>query len=171
MREITSAGANKMLKALEDEKAYLLSMEEEASVYVLAEEEQAEAPAYDYKEIQSKIDEIDKKVRVIKHALNCFNTTTVLDGIGITIDEALVEMAQLNRKKEKLDIMRKRLPKARRNESFYRSGNLIEYEYVNYDIQKVQEDYKIVSDRITDIQIALDLCNQTKSFVLPMEES
>lgn len=33
MREITSAGANKMLKALEDEKAYLLSMEEEASVY------------------------------------------------------------------------------------------------------------------------------------------
>lgn len=169
MREITSAGANKMLKALEDEKSYLLSMEDDASVYVLAEEEQAEAPAYNYEETQSKIDEIDKKVRIIKHALSCFNTTTILEGIGITIDEALVEMAQLNRKKAKLDCMRKRLPKTRRNDSFYRNSNLIEYEYVNYDIKKVQEDYQKVSDRITDIQIALDLCNQTKVFAIPLE--
>ena len=79
-------------------------------------------------------------------------------------------MAQLNRKKDKLDEMRKRLPKARKNEGFYRNGNLIEYEYVNYDIQKVQDDYKMVCDRITDIQIALDLCNQTKVFTIPVEE-
>lgn len=170
MKKVTSAGANKMLKALEDEKSYLLSMEEDASVYVLAEGEQAEALAYNYEETQSKIEEIDKKVRIIKHALNCFNTTTVLEEVGITIDEALVEMAQLNRKKEKLDEMRKRLPKARKNEGFYRNGNLIEYEYVNYDIQKVQDDYKMVCDRITDIQIALDLCNQTKVFTIPVEE-
>ena len=32
--ELTSAAANKMLKALEDEKAYVLAMESEASVYV-----------------------------------------------------------------------------------------------------------------------------------------
>ena len=170
MKTVTSAGANKMLKALEDEKSYLCSMEEGASVYVLAEGEQTEPPVYNYEETQVQIDEIDKKVRIIKHALNCFNTTTLLDGIGITIDEALVEMAQLNRKKEKLDSMRKRLPKARRKESFYRTGNLIEYEYVNYDIQKLQEDYRKVCDRITDIQMALDLCNQTKTFTLPLEE-
>lgn len=170
MRQVTSAGANKMLKALEDEKAYLLSMEEEASVYVLAEEEQAEAPSYNYGETQAKIDEIDKKVRIIKHALNQFNTTTVLEGVGITIDEALVEMAQLNRKKGKLDGMRKRLPKSRKKEEFYRSSNLIEYEYVNYDIQNVQSDYLKVSDRITELQIALDFCNQTKEFTIPIEE-
>lgn len=170
MRQVTSAGVNKMLKALEDEKAYLLSMEEEASVYVLAEEEQAEAPSYNYEETQEKIDAIDKKVRMIKHALNQFNTTTVLEGVGITIDEALVEMAQLNRKKGKLDGMRKRLPKSRKKEEFYRSSNLIEYEYVNYDIQNVQNDYQKVSDRITELQIALDFCNQTKEFTIPIEE-
>lgn len=164
MKEVTSAAANKMLKTLADEKLYLLSMENTASVYVLAEGEKSDAPQYDYEETAIKLEEIDRKVRTIKHALNIFNTTTTLDGLGITIDEALVEMAQLNNRKNRLDVMRKRLPKERVNDQGYRSGNLIEYQYVNYDLKRVQEDYQTVCDRITDIQIALDLANQTKTF-------
>lgn len=164
MREVTSAVANKMLKSLSEEKEYLLSLEREASVYVLADGEKSAPPAYDYEEVQAKIDEIDAKVRDIKHAINVFNTTTVLEQIGITIDEALVEMAQLTRKKEKLDAMRKRLPKTRVNN--FRNANVIEYQYVNYDLDKVQKDYNAVYERITEIQVALDLANQTKVFVI-----
>lgn len=167
MMNITSAGANKLLKALEDEKNYLLQIEAESATYVLADGEKEEVPAYNYEEIQKKIDDIDQKTRRIKHALNQFNTNTVLETIGITIDEALVEMAQLSRKKMKLDTMRKRLPKTRMNSIAFRSNNTVEYQYVNYNIEQVQADYQSVSERITAIQIALDLCNQTKVFVIP----
>ncbi len=47
---------------------------------------------------------------------------------------------------------------------------MIEYEYVNYDIQNVQNDFQKVSNRITELQIALDLCNQTKAFTILIEE-
>lgn len=164
MREVTSAVANKMLKAFSEEKEYLLSLERESSVYVLADSEKSAPPAYNYEEVQAKIDEIDAKVRDIKHAINVFNTTTMLGQIDITIDEALVEMAQLTRKKEKLDAMRKRLPKTRVNN--FRNANVIEYQYVNYDLDKVQKDYNAVCERITEIQVALDLANQTKVFMI-----
>ena len=164
MREVTSAVANKLLKTLSEEKEYLLALERDSSVYVLADGEKTAPPVYNYDEVQAKIDAIDTKVRNIKHAINVFNTTTVLDKIDITIDEALVEMAQLTRKKEKLDMMRKRLPKTR--VSNYRNSNVIEYQYVNYDLEKVQKDYSEVCERITEIQVALDLANQTKIFVI-----
>lgn len=164
MRELTSAAANKLLKALEDEKSYYLEMEADASIYVLAEGEKVEAPEYDYEATQQRIDEIDEKIRKIKHVINGFNTTTYLEPLSITIDEALVQMAQLNRKKMKLDTMRKRLPKSRVKSDFYNRSNLIEYEYVNYEVSKVQEDYQQVCDQITSIQMALDLINQTKVF-------
>ena len=61
-------------------------------------------------------------------------------------------------------MMRKRLPKTR--VSNYRNSNVIEYQYVNYDLEKVQKDYSEVCERITEIQVALDLANQTKIFVI-----
>lgn len=164
MQQITSAAANKLLKSLEDEKEYLLSMEAESSTYVLAEEEKEEPPHYDYEATQHKIDAIDTKIRIIKHAVNTFNIHTILDGLDITIDQALVEMAQLNRKKHRLDTMRKRLPKTRLNDQSYGRSKFIEYQYINYDLEIVQNDYQAVCDRITALQIALDLCNQTKAF-------
>lgn len=164
MKKVTSAVANKILKGLADDKEYLLAMENSSAVYVLADGEKSEPPAYDYRETQDKIDRIDKQMRRIKHAINVFNVSTVLEGIGITIDEALVEMAQLTRKKDKLDVMRKRLPKSRINEMHYRGSGAVEYQYVNYDLDKVSRDYQSVCDRINNLQVALDMANQTMFF-------
>lgn len=164
MREVTSAMANKMIRSLTDEKEYYLSLENESSIYILAEGEEANPPSYDYEDTQMKIEAIDEQIRRIKHAVNVFNTTTVILEPGITIDEALVEMAQLTRKKDKLDVMRKNLPKCRVNQNGYRSSGVIEYRYVNYDLDKVQEDYRKVCERIDTIQMALDTANQTKTF-------
>lgn len=164
MKEVTSAIANKMLKALEEDKSYLLSLEEDSRTYVRAEGEEQEAPEYHYEDVRRGVDEIDRKVSSIKHAINVFNTTTVLEDLGITIDQALVRMAQLNGEKRRLDTMRKQLPVSRVGQTYLRNRQVVEYEYANYDIEAAKRDYQEISDRINKIQIALDLANQTKTF-------
>lgn len=165
MKTLTSAAANKLLKTLEDQKNYLLSLEVSSSTYIMAEGEKAEPPVYDYTDTSDKLSQINKQIRKIKHAVNIFNTTTYLDSLSITIDEALIKMAQLNQRKQSLDIMRKRLPKERQSAPFTRT-NIIEYQYANYDIEKVATDYNRLCEEITEIQLALDTSNQTKTFDL-----
>lgn len=71
----------------------------------------------------------------------------------------------MNRMKYRLDTMRKRLPKKRCSEKMFGGINSnVEYEYMNYDLDKVAADYKVVSERIAKIQMALDLANQTIFF-------
>jgi len=168
IKTLTSAAANKLLKSLEDQKNYLLALEASSSVYVKAEGEDTEPPVYDYLATSEKLNKINHQVCKIKHAINVFNTTTYLEPLGITIDEALIKMAQLNHRKLELDLMRKRLPKQRQAMPFAR-GNIIEYQYVNYDIAKVAEDYERICAEISEIQLALDTCNQTKTFELDLD--
>ena len=134
MKTLTSAGANKLIKALEDQKNYLLSLEASSSTYIMAEGEKAEPPVYDYSDTSEKLNQINNQIRKIKHAINIFNSSTYLEPLGITIDEALIKMAQLNQRKQTLDTMRKRLPKERQAVPFTRT-NIIEYQYTNYDIE------------------------------------
>lgn len=165
MKTLTSAGANKLIKALEDQKNYLLSLEASSSTYIMAEGEKAEPPVYDYSDTSEKLNQINNQIRKIKHTINIFNSSTYLEPLGITIDEALIKMAQLNQRKQTLDTMRKRLPKERQAVPFTRT-NIIEYQYTNYDIEKVAADYNKLCEEITEIQLALDTCNQTKTFNL-----
>ena len=162
--QITSAGANKMLRKLEDDKRFLLAQEASAATYVVTEGAEAVIPAYDYRKTAQELENIEAQVRIIKHALNIFNSTTILDNLGITIDEALVKMALLNQRKSTLDIMRCRLEKERIT-NFGRS-NVVEYTCINYDLAEIQADYQAISQQIMDIQLALDLTNQTKVFEL-----
>lgn len=150
-------------------KSFYISLEDTANVYILAEGEEIEKPDYDYEQVNGEIAKLDYKVRKIRHAINIFNATTVLEGLNITIDEALVMMAQLNNRKNKLDCMRRRLPKERVNPMVSRAKSYVEYEYANYDINKVKVDYQQISEEITKIQLALDMCNQTKTFEINIE--
>lgn len=163
MITMTSAAANKLLKTLDDERAYLRSQEQERYTYTLTEDEKTPPPDYDYEEISAKMEEIDRKICTIKHAINLFNTTTKLNGLDLTIDTALVRLAQLNRNKYRLDSMRKKQPVTRSSVGFTRSA-LVEYTYVNYDIEKTLQDYEKVSEEIYQLQMAIDLCNQTIPF-------
>lgn len=163
MKILTSAGANKLIKSLEDQKNYLLSIEASSSTYILSEGEKGEVPEYNYSAVSEELGQINLTIQKIKHAINIFNTVTLLESIGITIDEALIQMAQLNHRKAQLDLMRKHLPKERQTNPYNRS-NIIEYQYVNYDLARVSDDYKLLCQRIIDIQLALDTCNQTKTF-------
>ena len=167
MQKMTSAYANKMLKSLEDEKTYWVNKEETSSTYVVANNEEPVVPEYDYVQVANTIAEIDEKITIIKHALNVANAAAkvVVDDIEMSIDTILIRMAQLNKRKNVLDIMRKRLPKAREEQRSYMSRNTVpEYRYINYDLELIKKEYESVSRMIMEMQIALDRYNHTVQF-------
>ena len=115
MQKMTSAYANKMLKSLEEDKAFWINKEASSSTYVVAINEEPVLPEYDYTEVASTIAELDDKIAIIKHALNVTNATAKVQ-VGydeMSIDTILIKMAQLNKRKIVLDQMRKQLHKAR----------------------------------------------------------
>lgn len=73
MQTMTSAYANKMLKSLEEDKAFWLNKEEEACTYVAAINEEPVVPDYDYVEVATTIAALDEKIAIIKHELNVTN--------------------------------------------------------------------------------------------------
>lgn len=167
--KFTSASANKQIKILEDKKSYLLQRESNNSTYILADDEKAEVPDYDFEACNSEIDALDRKIRTLKHALNVFNSTTVLP-LGITIDQALVEMAQLNNKLPRLDMMRKAQNKRRLSGVMAGRRDVAEYEYLNYDPDQAEKVYEADFERVQQIQLALDKVNQTVEFEVDLDE-
>lgn len=167
MQKMTSAYANKMLKSLEEDKAFWVNKESTSSTYVAAVGEEPVIPDYDYRTVAETIREIDEKIAVIKHALNLSNATAKVP-VGdkvMSVDTILIKMAQLNRRKATLDDMRKQLPKVREEQHSYISRNSVpEYRYINYDLELVKEEYEKVTLAIMEMQMALDKYNQIEQF-------
>ena len=167
MQTMTSAYANKMLRSLEEDKAFWANKEATACTYVAAINEEPVVPEYDYAEVAATIAEIDEKIAIIKHALNVTNATARVQ-VGdaeMSIDTILIKMAQLNKRKSILDVMRKQLPKARVEQNAYMSRNSVpEYKYINYDLELIKKEYERVSEKIMEMQMALDKYNQTVQF-------
>lgn len=167
MQTMTSAYANKMLKSLEEDKAFWVNKEAASSTYVAAINEEPVIPEYDYAEVAATIAALDEKIAIIKHALNMTNATAKVQ-VGdakMSIDTILIKMAQLNKRKSVLDQMRKQLPKAREEHHPYMSRNAVpEYRYINYDLELIKQEYESVSKTIMEMQMALDKYNQTVQF-------
>lgn len=165
--KMTSAYANKMLRGLEEDKAFWANKEKSSCTYVAAVGEEPVVPDYDYAEVAAAIEKIDDKIAILKHALNLSNATakvTVGDAT-MSIDTILVKMAQLNKRKTFLDYLRKQLPKAREEQRSYTSRNSgPEYRYINYDLELIKQEYERVNKMIMDMQMALDIYNQTVQF-------
>ena len=156
----TSAEAGKLIKKLEDEIRRLQENEQKSATFRAASTEDPETlrPAYDFAETQAKIAALQEQLRTAKHAVNVFNTTHTLPGFdGLTIDQALVLLPQLNAQKEKLRMMAARLPKERV------LGYNIDYTIANYDIAAAADAYQEVSARLSALQLALDAANTTET--------
>lgn len=166
MQKMTSAYANKMIKSLEEDKAFWLNKEATSSTYVASINEEPVVPEYDYTEVAATIAELDEKIAIIKHALNVSNATAKVP-VGdreMSIDTILIRMAQLNKRKAVLDQMRKQLPKAREEQAYMSRNAVPEYRYINYDLELVKREYEGVSNTIMEMQMALDKYNQTVQF-------
>lgn len=161
--KMTSAQASKLLRQLNDELRTLQLREENTRSFLAAVGEDTESvrPDYDFAEMQNAQTEIERKIRIVKHALNVFNTTAVIPEFDMTIDEMLVYLPQLSRRCAVLSEMKDALPKVRESAGYSHSSPIIDYRYANYDISEVSESYTKLADTLARAQTALDYINNT----------
>lgn len=170
--KMTSAYANKMIRKLDEDKIYWLSRERENSAYVAATDEEPIIPDYDYDTVAKQIADIDEKIVRIKHAVNITNAVNEVEVNGnmMTIDTILIRMAQLNRRRDILDAMRKCEAKTRLSRTYHGSSNAVsEFRYLNYDLNHIREEYERIDRAVTAMQIALDKYNQTVEFEVDID--
>ena len=164
----TSAEAAKLLRQLNEDYAAVLAMEAQSREFLASVGEDVESvrPVYDYAQVQTQLEELEQKIRVVKHAINIFNSTTVVADFDMTIDQLLVYIPQLTQRKNKLSVMKSRLPKAREPISY--GKNIIDYRYANYDITEVEADYIKAAEELSKAQTALDLVNSTQTMEIDL---
>lgn len=157
----TSAEAGKMMRKLLEEKSSIEMREHNGKEFLAAVGEDLESvrPEYDFAKTQSALAEVERKIRKLKHALNVFNSTTVIPEFDMTIDEMLVYIPQLTAKKNKLSSMKDKLPKIR--EQSRANSSILDYRYLNYDVNEVAAEYEKVADTLAKAQNALDAVNMT----------
>jgi len=167
---LTSSEANKLVKTYLDELQRLHDIENQSSIFTVAVTENVEdvRPVYSFETTQARFCEINAKIRKVKHAINVFNTTTVLNGFDMTIDEALVYLPQLTNCLSKLSHMATKLPKSRACNR-YSSSNVIEYEYTNYAPEDADAFCVEIRTRISKLQTALDTVNNTVQFSVDID--
>ena len=161
---MTSAQAAKTLKKLNEERQSLFAKQGRAKEFIAAVGENIDdvRPEYDFCATQAELNEVEAKIRKLKHALNMFNCTTVVDGFDMTIDEMLVYIPQLSYRKDCLAEMKDKLAKTREAYSG-RTSSVIDYRYLNYDLKDVDIEYEKVASALAAAQNALDLVNNTKT--------
>ena len=167
----SSQKLGKILKQTEEELASLLNQEELAKEFCAAIGEDVESarPEYNFNQFQMKIDELNAKIRKIKHALNIFNTTTIVKEFNITVDQMLIFIPQLSARKKTLSIMKGKLPKARVSNHMLHSGlTSVDYCYLNYDLAEVTAQYNKISETLSEAQMALDRVNGLESIELEL---
>lgn len=164
----SSSEINKAIKRLEEDIARLKHEESINDSFKASMVENIEdvRPEYDYNAVQAKLAELEGKQRYLKHQLNCFNTTSMVEDFDMTIDEVLVYMPQLTEKKNKYHRMLMIPPKSRVSSFGGGSSAIIDYEYINYNLKDVEGDYNAVRDRLTLLQQNLDKINNEKRISL-----
>lgn len=155
----TSAEANKLLKQLNDEIQTLLSREAIGKEFLAAVGEDIDSvrPDYSFLGTQRNLSELEEEVRIVKHAINIFNTTTVVGEFNMTVDQMLVYIPQMYNRKLQLEDMVRKLPKVR--EQGARTGNIIDYRYINYSLTEVEKELENLTALLNRAQNALDTVN------------
>lgn len=164
----TSAEAAKYLRKLNEDYAALISREEVRRDFIvsLGEDPESVRPTYDFRETQIALDEMEQKIRRVKHAINLFNTTHTVPGFDLTIDEMLVLIPQLTKRKNKLAEMKEKLPKTR--EQTYGKSHIVDYRYINYDSDEAASAYEKAAELLSRAQTALDTVNNTETLDIPV---
>ena len=163
MMKLTSAEAAKLLRKMNGDYDALLLQEKLSREFIAATSENVEdcRPEYNFAETQAQLEEMAGEIRKLKHALNVFNTTTVVPGFDMTIDEILVYIPQLSERKAKLYSMKSRLQRQRMDHC---QTDVIDYRYMNYDIAEAAKAFAKAQAELTRAQLALDKVNTTVTF-------
>lgn len=159
--QLNSDTANKLVKQLTKARSALLHQESQVSTYSFLQGEDPFKPDYDFAATQAKLDQIGDAIIALKHAINKFNTTTRLPGLGITVDMALVELPILSTNVGKLEAMSRVLEKTRSTNMVAKAA---EYTCRNYSADEAAAACTAARERLVAIQQGLNTVNMTEAF-------
>lgn len=170
MIKVSPAYASKLVKQKNEQMRVLLSQEREtATTTACLDEDVTELrKVYDFAATQRQMDALNDDIIKLKHAINVFNTTTELPGLGYTIDAALVRMKMLSSKRDRLANMKRIQPVTRQSAGYGKSQP--EYVYRNYDAKDIEVEYKKTEEELTSIQLALDKANLDSTIEVDIEK-
>ena len=143
-----------IIEDLKKERGRFIEREKKLSLFSAFDLEDKEAvrPEYNYGEYQEKIDGVNKRIRNLsKEALAYITNTKVAECGDMTILEALLYVGELREKEERLYAMSTHLEKERKE-----NPNRAEYEYINYDKSKVEEDYRKTKTELERMKMCVD---------------
>ena len=143
-----------IIEDLKKERGRFIEREKKLSLFSAFDLEDKEAviPEYNYVEYQEKIDGVNKRIRNLsKEALSYITNTKVAECGDMTILEALLYVGELREKEERLYAMSTHLEKERKE-----NPNRAEYEYINYDKSKVEEDYRKTKTELERMKMCVD---------------
>ena len=148
---------NEMGKKIEDlktERERLIEKDKKLRVFRASEFEDIEKlrPDYDYAGFQSELDRVEAEIRnLTAKAVTILATERLKEYHDMTILEMMLLLRGLEAKEERLYEMTTHLEKERHSSSL-----LLEYEYINYDISKVEEDLKKTREELEKVRTFLD---------------
>lgn len=158
--EFNGVSALKHIKYLEDEKNMILEKERNNSTTIVVDGKEVETEEYNFIQTRELVNEIDKRVLKMKHELNIFNATTMIAPLMITIDTALIMLAQKNKELEIVKQMR-----SRAKESYENNYTKSYIRKINYSLQEVSEYHKTLMKEIHELQMKIDEANMSKTFI------
>ena len=126
----------KKIGDLKTERERLIEKDKKLRVFRASEFEDLEKlrPDYDYAGFQTELDRVEEEIRKLTaKAISILTTQKVNEFHDMTVLDLLLYLRDLEKKEERLYEMTTHLEKER-----HASSLLLEYEYINYDISKVE---------------------------------
>lgn len=151
------AQAMKKVKELEAEKAQLIAYENRYCRVSYKEGEEKMKSDYDYFMLHDEIRDIDGRIVYIKHKLARANCIVPVEPFGYTVGEALVYLAQLQSAKTQAE----RLAGQRQSERHITYNGVVEYTDCVYNVNDAKQELRMLRDKISSLQIAIDRANLT----------
>ena len=145
----------KKIKVLEEKKSRILGEEETNHTTKYQKEFDLIDLGYDFNATRKAVEEINREVVKLKHALNVANATVNVSEFNMTIGECIVYMAQLNAEKRVIEPM-SMIP-AKKGTTTY--GGAVEYTIANYDIDECKQKLSDVNETICKLQVSIDRVN------------
>lgn len=152
--KVTINEANRKAQQLKLEYERVLKEEGNIRTYAHSEGEEAIIQEYDFEETQQRLKSLNDRIAKIRHAVSQFNVSNHVQGMDITVDEALVRITMLSSMKKRLDEMML-IPEVERSNTF-RTVDII---HRNFDIEEVQKEADRITDELNRMRAALDLTN------------
>ena len=113
---------------------------------------------YSYEENKQALAELYDRELKIRGALSKFNSTYVIEEVGLTMSEALVRIAQLQRRAKVLRALAGTARTFKNQNSIYerRCGDV---NRIRFDKEAVKADLQALQDELTKLQVAVDKVN------------